>query len=101
MGKMKYIYCCLGLLLLSCISGCKNTYIIASDSVNVYENHYDPAFYKSIKNDVKMILKKGDRIKLITMKYDKNYAFYKVKLYDGSIGYIFSGSSISFLESNE
>lgn len=98
---MKFIYYCLGLSFLLFVSGCKTTYIIAKDSVDIYENHYDPVFYKDIKNNIKVILKKGEKVKLIATRYDKNYAFYKIQLYDGSIGYIFSGSPISFLEVNE
>ncbi|MGE5529364.1 MAG: hypothetical protein ACM3X6_09510 [Patescibacteria group bacterium] len=99
MGKLRYINCCLGALLtIFFMNGCKTTYIVAKNNINIYKNQYDPAFYMDKQNKIKLILKNGERVKLLKIKYDKNYAAYKVMLSNGDIGYIFSGSSMKFEE---
>ena len=78
---------CLSIALLGCEDA---KLMIINNSTEVLENPY-PMKYPSTKplpNKVIGVLHRADKVKILSQEFGKDYLVYKIRLTDGSIGYV-------------
>lgn len=73
----------------------KGTFILVQGPIKVLEN---PEC--SIEENVKVltVLNKGERVRVLGVKYPKNCMVYRIRLADGRVGYITHGDSFKVLD---
>jgi len=79
------------------VTGCKdtNSFVIIEEPTDLLS---EPDWKDAPGNKVIALLQKGERGKVIHVRYSKDFMFYKIKLDDGRTGYVKFGDKFKVIE---
>lgn len=82
---------CVSITFLIILFGCnkKELIVIVDGPTQVFKEY--PESGVPDKNQVITIINKGENYEVVKTNYSKDFMFYKIKLNDGRVGYLWSG----------
>ena len=95
-----FIFFIISIGMILSITGCNgtNSFVIIEGPTDLLS---EPDTKDTPGNEVVATLQKGDRGKVIHVRYSKSFMFYKIKLDDGHTGYVMFGDKFKVVEAQK
>jgi hypothetical protein len=93
MGKIAY-FVGIGmavLMILGIVACDTGLIVIADEPTRVFKDYQEVTYRNQGKDQVIAVMNKGETAEVITERYTKDYMFYKIRLKDGRVGYVWVG----------